>query len=981
MVPTPNLFRRMNGSTYSFIDSFKSNSFQERVSLDSILDDQTLCHKDGSLSSMIKIIGSGPAMEKGFISNLFRQLQSALKPIIRTNLHAIEIAFVKDPYLQIRKTRSRYQTILKQCKLRGIELDHVIQDQAQNEILHSQDEELFLTLFSKNESGLIKRSEPTDHKIQSNGIKDIARVHINCLDALTRNLWAQGHRVAILDSWEYLKVVERGLYPDTNHTVMNSFKQSIPVDFLKEPQSIRNIIPFHPIELFDSETVCLDKHRFAGFDVIVTPENLVRFNELILALSKTANNIPWRCVFKIGPVNFLRFQSKEQFTRLFSFTNPRINSRIRRAFEFIQRSKENNHIPVGLRISFSTWEEKHKETLLQQNANQLQKTIEQWGNTILESKSGDQITTVFSTIPGLSTSSTATAALAPLEEALSISPIIRNKSPWNSGHITFNSIDKLPWYYQRGSHLQTNWLEIIMGGSGSGKSVALNSMNLKSILEEFARLQSGFPDLVVIDVGNSSRGLIQMLQGALSGEQRPQVAHIELKMLPEYSVNIFDTPLGFRAPPNRNRNFIMYFLSILVGSDDMDLKYPFERILGSLIDEVYKEVSEQGSPKRYHPGLYNEVDTILNSHGFEIHEYTSWWEIVDWLYSNGFFQLAIISQRQAVPTLTDLISAAHSPKIISLFSDEKDIELPSIPKELKQIVLGLSSAQRDYPLIANTTQFDLEHTRVVSIDVGKVLKPDLSREGQKHSALMYMLATKVATSNWETEPEEIQSAFEREILPQEFQSYHFERAEQSSERKKILCIDEFHRASVVKEITQFVLLEAREGRKRNVQITLCSQFLEDFPPQLLQLASTLLFFGKPSPIELHKLQKLIPLHHHLLETSDTEASLISGQGASVLGIFKTKMGTFQERLQLHLSPQELWEFTTMVEDVQLRDRVYRVYGISEGRRKLAQLFPDGSAKNRMESIREYRRENSLSNQDDSSPSEVQEEILNQLERV
>ena len=48
-------------------------------------------------------------------------------------------------------------------------------------------------------------------------------------------------------------------------------------------------------------------------------------------------------------------------------------------------------------------------------------------------------------------------------------------------------------------------------------------------------------------------------------------------------------------------------------------------------------------------------------------------------------------------------------------------------------------------------------------------------------------------------------------------------------------------------------------------------------------------------------------------------------------------------LTLTLGPIELWAFTTTAEDVQIRNRLYKVIGPKEARKVLANLFPGGSA--------------------------------------
>lgn len=71
-------------------------------------------------------------------------------------------------------------------------------------------------------------------------------------------------------------------------------------------------------------------------------------------------------------------------------------------------------------------------------------------------------------------------------------------------------------------------------------------------------------------------------------------------------------------------------------------------------------------------------------------------------------------------------------------------------------------------------------------------------------------------------------------------------------------------------------------------------------------------------------------------------------GATFLAQFATKEGMNTQLLTLTLGPIELWAFSTTVEDVNLRHRLYRSLGPLEARRVLARLFPNGSVKKLVE---------------------------------
>ena len=57
-----------------------------------------------------------------------------------------------------------------------------------------------------------------------------------------------------------------------------------------------------------------------------------------------------------------------------------------------------------------------------------------------------------------------------------------------------------------------------------------------------------------------------------------------------------------------------------------------------------------------------------------------------------------------------------------------------------------------------------------------------------------------------------------------------------------------------------------------------------------------------------------------------------------------------QKLILKLCPGELWEFSTTAEDVMLRESVYEEFGVTDGRKKLSQRFPAGTARNKILSL-------------------------------
>src|SRR4029077_14706816 len=114
-----------------------------------------------------------------------------------------------------------------------------------------------------------------------------------------------------------------------------------------------------------------------------------------------------------------------------------------------------------------------------------------------------------------------------LSEVVSMLPITRPASPWQTGALLFRSPDGKPWPFQPGSSQQTTWIDLIYARPGSGKSVLSNALNLALCLSAGIKR---LPRIAVVDVGPSSSGLISLLQEGLRREERHYVAYHRLRM-------------------------------------------------------------------------------------------------------------------------------------------------------------------------------------------------------------------------------------------------------------------------------------------------------------------------------------------------------------------------------------------------------------------------------------------------------------------
>jgi intracellular multiplication protein IcmB len=569
-------------------------------------------------------------------------------------------------------------------------------------------------------------------------------------------------------------------------------------------------------------------------------------------------------------------------------------------------------------------------------AAELAKAIEGWGSCDVSEISGDPFAGFMATLPGVSSSSVATSTVLPFSKMAYMLPLTRPASPWKEGAQLFRSPDGKPWPFQPGSKEQTTWIELIYARPGSGKSVLSNTLNLALCLA--GGLQR-LPRIAIIDIGPSSSGFISLLKEALPLEQRHFVAHHRLKMTPEYAINPFDTPLGCRHPTARERSALVNLLTLLV--TPLGATKPYDGIsdmIGLVIDELYKQFSDQGRPREYTPGFERLVDGILEEINFVCDSRTTWWEVTDALFIAGFTHEAMLAQRRAMPLLADAVSVCRSQIVEDLYGQ---IKAPTQESLIGAFSRMISGATREYPIFSQVTTFDLGETKIVALDLDEVAKSG-GEAADRQTAIMYMIARYVLVRHYYLAEDSISE------MPLQYRDYHKTQIAELQEDPKRIVFDEFHRTAKVKAVRDQIIVDMREGRKWNIQIALISQSLEDFDPVMVEFATSVYIMDAGPAQAVEKSAQVFGLSPTAQTALRTRVHGPKEDGTTFLAQFATKAGINTQLLTLTLGPIELWAFSTTVEDVQVRNKLYRALGPVEARRILAQLFPQGTIKKLIE---------------------------------
>lgn len=916
-----------------------------------------LVANDGSLLSVFRIEGV-----KALIgSDEFNQLQDGLLHGLQTVMsnvgHAIQVYFaynkdeIKD---EIKQILSPAEDTAKRLSLN---LDDLFKERVDYLSNYCSHEEVFIVLWTRpsvltNEQNqramkekikLIKEKKIPPFIYTQNimaALPDLRDVHDSFVRGFYNDINALGIVGNVLEVHEAIYVMRKSVdldftdrlwrpsLPGDKITVKENKKIQGTIADVLWPSLARQLLP-RDAENIDLRTARIGDRLYSGVYIDLFPKDIQKFSNLLARTIPT--RVPWRISFLIESNGLSGLKLKTALTSVLSWTsaqNRLINDSVN-LLKYIDLHSDD--AVVKLRVAIATWAPENDIRLLRTRASLLARAIEGWGACDVSEIAGDAFGGIVSSMLGVSSSSIATASIAPLSNVLYMLPLFRPSSPWKRGAILFRSPDGKAWPYQPGSSQQTTWIDLIYARPGSGKSVLSNAINLALCLSDgILRL----PRIAVVDIGPSSSGLISLLKEALPRRLSHLAVYHRLYMTSEYAINPFDTQLGCRYPTPQERSFLVNFITLLVTPIGANRPYDgMPDMVGLVLDEMYKRTEDGGNPNLYSSGTDDYLDGILEEIGFLSDSRTTWWEITDALFSAGFTREASLAQRRAVPILADATSVCRIGAVDDLYGR---ILTPTGETLINAFSRMISSAIREYPILSDPTRFDLGEARVVSLDLDEVAKSG-GDSANRQTAVMYMLARYVLAKNFYLN-EDILSSMSSLYVP-----YHESRISEIREDPKRIVFDEFHRTAKTTAVRDQVIVDMREGRKWKVQIGLISQSLDDFDSVMVEFATSIFIMDAGPEQTIRKTTSVFGLSETAQYALRNNVHGPREGGATFLAQFATKEGMNTQLLTSTLGPIELWAFNTTSEDSLLRNKLYIQLGPAEARRVLATIFPSGSA--------------------------------------
>lgn len=916
-----------------------------------------LVARDGSLMSILRIHGATFLVGPEEFNRIHRDLSLALQTALSRTGQAIQVFFSHDKervrhdleqiLLYARQTATRLHLVLDDLfNERVTELERYCASEALYFVIWTKPIVLSATqlkqAFQDRTERLKAGNVPPIKNAQNflNIIPELRDTHDSVVRSLLSDLNGMGLLSSLLDVHEACRSIRESVDPDFTDPRWKPYLPGDPIPIRETknykgdisdvlwPTLANQLIP-RDGEILNLRTARIGDRIYAPITIELFPKELAAFG--VLFGRALAAEIPWRISFFIESGGMSALGMKPTVAALLSFAHAN-NRLIANSVELLKYIQVNtDDAIVKLRVAACTWAKVGDEKTLRMRAAELAKVIQGWGYCETSEVSGDPYGGTLSSALGLSMQNVANPSIAPLSDVTYMLPFTRPASPWSSGAVLFRSVDGKPWPYQPGSTMQTTWIDLIFARPGSGKSVLSNSINLALCLA--AGIQR-LPHIAIVDIGPSSSGLISLIREALPPEQKHMAAYHRMRMRPEMAINPFDTQLGCRFPSPQERAYLVNFLTLLATPVGESSAYDgISDMSGLVVDELYKSLSEGGNPRLYTASLEPIVDKILDELKIAVDSHTTWWEVTDAIFKEGHTHEAGIAQRYAMPLLADAASIVRSQTVEDLYGE---IKAPTGEPLISAFARMLSSAIREYPILARITAFDLGEARIVSLDLDEVAKTG-GEAADRQTAIMYMLARYVLARHYYLTEDLLKD------LPPLYHEYHKKRILEIREDPKRIVLDEFHRTSKARAVRDQVLVDMREGRKWNVQVALLSQSLDDFDPVMIEFATSVFIMDAGPKQAIERSTQIFGLSDTAKLALETRVHGPRLGGATFLAQFATKLGTNTQLITSTIGPIELWAFNTTAVDARIRNALYEKIGAAETRRLLAMMYPGGSA--------------------------------------
>lgn len=967
------------------VDTFESalywfNSYFLEADTDSVCrvrapcTDNTFVTTSDDLFSVIRIMGAKNLVGDEEAELMSQRLDSSLRVAMRSGngrQHSYSFGFRSNPKGAVRQLREMFDPMVNTAKRFGAERQDVFVDRLKTLAAVCVEETVYLVVYTQKQ-GLspndLKRNSEwrektgiafskaspgtplTDDFAQSPkmGTPTLLPRHEAMLSTLVARLNADlesggvGILAEVLEAHEAIALMRRHvgadeipsswrprLIGDRTHGLKKSVPRS--TEAMLPMRIGRQMIPSSYKEHFGDFEMCVREGVWYGSVVLEQCPESGSERFAVLA-GRIGRYIPWTVNFEVTPDGLETRKIEQLFASLFGGFGDQ-NKRVKAGWSELKEMKTAGETVVALRATFTTWGKDEQECV--DNISFLKSSIESWGSAIATNETAAMAMAAMASCAGYTARTPAPYLPAPLSEVARMMPAFRPASIWKDGHLVARTAEGRPYPVKFGTSEQDFWGTGIFAPSGRGKSFLMNMLNLGIL---FSPGLTELPSLVVIDVGPSSRLVMDLARSMLPPHLADQIVSLRIRNDIKYAVNPFDTQLGLDRPTPADEDFLQVVLDTIcpgLGTDG-------PKLVGQAIKQAYKMLGRNAATARHWQSTYNlelEQKRIDAGIPYENNK-TRVWDLVDAFFAKGMVAEATSAQRYASPLLADLIRAVNEKEISNLFSTATtDSGEAIIPAFIRAVTTGI----QEYQLISGITQFDVGNARAISIDLEEVVASS-SEEGRRRSALMYMFARRLGARNfflrWEEEL--------KPLTPPQYHEHHRGRVLKMQEQLKFLEYDEVHNASGIPSLQRLLQKDLREGRKYTVVTVMTSQLLDDFPAAAVENCFNFFVLGVGSSNSSDNVRNTFSLSQSEVRAIERECT---GPGR-LFGLFKTRRGTISQVLHTTAGSFERWAFNTDGIDASLRAQLSeRMGNYLDSIELLAKEFPEGTARPRIDAMK------------------------------
>ena len=957
-----------------------------------------LVASNGSLCTIVKVKGSLESRGEEDFKKFASQQDRALKSKFAFPGHMLQIVFDYDPTSAPQEISDLYRPAKNTARRMGFTIDEVFDNWGKALAKHCAVENIYFVLWTSTEvlsakergsanrkmrSGSAKTSPPLNKNTQNVGMfmPEISHQHDGYVAMMNDTFNSIGILSETLKSKDALRAIRQII---DNDFTDREWSAVLPGDkiSIRFPEYGQNdddptlyLYPSLSHQLFPRPVMVTGRQVEIGDKIhqSIIMDSPPQHEESFMLLFKKMKDkqMPWRASFLIDPDGLKYNRLKSTLAQVLSFKNS-TNQKFVSAIEGLEAIQHTECI-VRFRATFSTWVHKSEEggdrarldAKIKARVSRLATVLQSWGSAQTTEMIGDAVLGFASTVPGLLQASPAPNVAAPLEDVLYMMPTSRPASPWGEGSIILRTEDGKIMPFHPQSSQQSSWVDIGVAPMGQGKSVWLNTINFGFLFQPGL---TELPYLSIIDIGPSSKGLVNLLRSLLPDHKKHLALYKRLKMHEDYSVNPFDTPLGCRRPLPNHKAYLVNLLALFATPIDQKASQDGIGSLASeIIDMAYNELADDTNARLYNETTAPEIAELLLKLNYIPDEQTSWWEVVDFLFEKGHIEAAVSAQRFAVPVLPDLIKHVSKELIVSQYG----FETPNKEPITKYFSRALKDAISSYPILKKPTKFDIGNARVVALDLDEVAVRG-GAIADRTSAVMYMLARHITASKFFLMPTDV------ELMPIAYRAYHKERIESIRKNPKRLAYDEFHRVSgnesLARQIVGDLETAVRESRKWLLSVGLYSQNITDISEIMIELATQIFIFGAGDEKSLEVLKKRFGLSL-IVEDQLRHLGKPGAKGANMIALFKTDAGKVAQQLTNTLGAIPLWAFSSTSEDMSVRDALYDLIGVKETLSNLAKTYPGGVKKE----VERRRHAHSFDNTEDRGK-DILKEIINEIHK-